>query len=120
MSIQTLITKVIHFFTNPSTTAKIAGLKKAVQHDYDTVLARAEAALHAGEVEITTLAHTELAAIRNATASALRRVEGLLGTGALTGAHGEVAKDIAQALDSAANGLSPVKAAVPAPAPVAQ
>jgi hypothetical protein len=114
MSFKTLITTVIHFFTNPAIPAKLTQLKAAVEHDYDVVLAKAEADLKAGTQKIETIAHDELAAIRNATGSALRRTEALLGTGALTGAHGEVAETLAKCLDGAANLIDPTVAGVTA------
>jgi hypothetical protein len=107
MSFQTFITSVIHYFTNPSITTKLTELKAAVEHDYDTILAKAEADLKAGTQKVETIAHAELQAIRNATGSALRRAEALLGTGAITGSHGEVLEVLAKGLDGAANLIDP-------------
>lgn len=107
MTFKTLVTDVTHFFSRPATAAKINEIKTAIHHDYDIVLAKAEAALFTGEARVSKIAHDELAAIRNASASALRRIEGLMGTGVLNGDKGEVAQVIAKALDDAANCLVP-------------
>lgn len=107
MSFKTLWTSIVHWFTKPTVPTKITQLISAAHADYDAITAKASADLVAVETRVETIAKDELAAIRHATGAALRRAEALLGTGALTGAHGEVIEVLAKGLDGAANLIDP-------------
>lgn len=122
MSFATLWTSIKHWFSFASASKKIAELTAAAHHDYDVVISKASTELAQAEAKVSSIAQAELTAIRHATGSALRRAEALLGTGALTGAHGEVIEILAKGLDGAANLIDPTvvaaqvaaKAATPA------